>query len=166
MRQLVRRVGGVAAAISIVACAHSGGSASADSARPDSSITAASAGVAAETGRGVTGRARVTGGPQRPPVEPRSSGCGGPAVNVKVAASALDSSSDADATTRAIRAISTDLLAPVRGAVGPPSISPAIRAFRVRITDTSATRRVLARLRSSPKVENVEVDECAVMIGR
>jgi hypothetical protein len=87
-------------------------------------------------------------------------------VNVTVTASALGRSSDATATTRALRALSSDLLAPVRGAVGAPSISPAIRAFRVRITDRSATQRVMAQLRSSPKVENVELDECAVMIGR
>jgi cell division protein FtsX len=108
----------------------------------------------------------VTGGPQRTPVPPRSSGCGGGAVNVTVKASALGSSSGTAATTEALRTISSDLLAPVRGAVGAPSISPAIRAFRVRVTDPSATQRVLAQLRASPKVENVELDDCAVMIKR
>jgi hypothetical protein len=108
------------------------------------------------------GGARVTGGPQRPPVKPRSSGCGGTFVNVTVKASALGSSNDA----AALRAISSDLLAPVRNAVGATSVSPAIRAFRVAINDPSATQRVMAQLRASPRVETVELDECAVMIRR
>jgi hypothetical protein len=195
MRKLLRSVSGVAAAISIAACAQSNGSASADSARGDSAHLAVNARVAADTvtpaarpkvdtappigtvggerkesgsipsaghASSAKGGARVTGGPQRTPVPPRSSGCGGTFVSVTVKASALGSSNDA----AALRAMSSDLLAPVRGAVGPASVSPAIRAFRVKITDPSATQRVMAQLRSSPKVENVELDECAVRISR
>jgi hypothetical protein len=188
-------MGGAAAAISIAACARSNGSASADSAKADSARLVVSTGVAADTiipaatskvdtappigvvgGRtkesgsipsaghasSAKGGARVTGGPQRPPVKPRSSGCGGTFVNVTVKASALGSSNDA----AALRAISSDLLAPVRSAVGATSVSPAIRAFRVAINDPSAAQRVMAQLRSSPKVETVELDDCAVMIRR
>lgn len=128
--------------------------------QPKESGSIPSAGHASSAKGG--GGARVTGGPQRPPVKPRSSGCGGTFVNVTVKASALGSSNDA----AALRAISSDLLAPVRNAVGATSVSPAIRAFRVAINDPSATQRVVAQLRASPRVETVELDECAVMIRR
>jgi hypothetical protein len=198
MRLLARGVGGVAVAVAIVACAQSNGSASADTARSDSSRLVGSAGLSVETQRpaarpvdtappvgtrggerkesgsipsaghaaSARGGARVTGGPQKPPVPPRSSGCGGTAVNVTVKASALGGSPDAEGTMQALRSVSSRILAPVRDAVGAPSISPAIRAFRVPIEDASATQRVLAQLRSSPQVEHVELDDCAVMIKR
>jgi hypothetical protein len=195
MRRLLQGVSGVAAAISIAACTPSNGSASADSMKADSLHLVASPGTAADTitpaaragvdtappagsvgGRpkesgsipsaghasSARGGARVTGGPQRTPVPPRSSGCGGTFVNVTVKASALGSSSDAGR----LRAAASDILAPVRDAVGATSVSPAIRAFRVAIKEPSAAQRVMAQLRASPKVENVELDECAVRINR
>jgi hypothetical protein len=112
------------------------------------------------------GGARVAGGPQRTPVLPRSSGCGGTFVNVIVKASALGNTSNVEGTTLALRTISTTVLAPVRNEVGSVSISPAIRAFRVTVKDPSATRRIAAQLSASPQVENAEADVCEVRIRR
>ena len=85
---------------------------------------------------------------------------------VKLTPASLGNSADMESTTRAMRTVSAELLAPVKGAVGTTSISPAIRTFRVRITDTASTQRVLARMRASPQVESAALDECAVMIRR
>jgi hypothetical protein len=184
---LLRRVSGVMAATLLAACAKPNDSASADSARLDSARVAASVPVVSDTMRPVVtsgvdtappprgttrseavsaGGARVAGGPQRTPVLPRSSGCGGTFVNVTVKASALGSAGDMESITRALRTISNTLLAPVRGEVGRLSISPAIRAFRVAVNDSSAARRVAAQLGASPQVENAEVDTCEVRIRR
>ena len=104
------------------------------------------------------GGARITGGPQRPPAEPRSSGCGGIFVNVTVTASALEGTT--------LERAAADLLAPVRDAVGAPSLSPAIRAFRVQLRDAAAADRAVAQLRASPQVAEAARDGCTRMIGR
>jgi len=104
------------------------------------------------------GDARITGGPGRKPTPPRSSGCGGTFVNVTVKASALSGSTLAQ--------VASDVLAPVRADVGAPSLSPAIRAFRVAVRDPLDVDRVVTRLRASPKVAAVESDGCEKMIER
>jgi len=108
--------------------------------------------------------AHVTGGPQRAPEPPRSSGCGGTFVNVTMKASALRAPEDMKATTAELQAISTRLLAPVQPLVGAIAISPAVRAFRLSVTRPADAQRVVTQLRSSDKVESVELDDCAVRI--
>ncbi len=102
----------------------------------------------------------ASGGPERLPTPPRSSGCGGVHLDVTVKASALAASGDA---TASLRAVSAEVLAPVRGQVGSIQLSPAIRAFRVSVRDSNATPRIMVALKASPKVESVERDVCAVM---
>src|ERR1700716_3165359 len=97
-----------------------------------------------------------SGGPQRPRAEPRSSGCGGTFVTVTVRPPALDAST--------LDRVARDLLAPVRATVGTPSLSPAIRAFRVQVRDAAAADQVVTALRTEPRVENVGRDGCGVMI--
>jgi hypothetical protein len=179
--------GGVAAlgAVLAAACAP-GGRPSADSARMDTTVAAAPAATSsarpatsaspdstaprvgsaekpptdkvvgsAGHASGAAG-ARVTGGPQRQPIPPRSSGCGGTYVNVTVKASALGGTT--------LERVAGEVLAPVRGDVGSPTLSPAIRAFRVSVRDPAAADRVVSRLRASPAVEAAERDPCEKVI--
>ena len=99
---------------------------------------------------------RVTGGPQRPRPEPRASGCGGSFVTVIVKQSALDGTT--------LRRVAEELTASVAGVVGAPSLSPAIRAFRVQVRDSSRAARLVERLRGSSRVESVERDQCGVRV--
>ncbi|HET7187223.1 MAG TPA: hypothetical protein VFI52_03675 [Gemmatimonadaceae bacterium] len=99
---------------------------------------------------------RVTGGPQRPRPEPRASGCGGSFVNVIVTQSALEGTT--------LSRVAEELTASVEGVVGAPSLSPAIRAFRVQVTDSSRAARLVERLRGSSRVESVERDQCGVRV--
>jgi hypothetical protein len=99
---------------------------------------------------------RVTGGPQRPRPEPRASGCGGSFVTVIVKPSALDGTT--------LRRVAEELTASVGGVVGAPSLSPAIRAFRVQVRDSAQATRVVERLRGSSGVESVERDQCGVRV--
>jgi hypothetical protein len=167
-----RRLGQCLAVAGLMAaCTRQGGQPS-DSTARDSSGVASSAPTTDTTARSVgsneppptdkvvgspgrassAGEARVTGGPQRAPTPPRNSGCGGVFVNVTVKSSAI-----ADAS---LEKVASDVLAPVRSEVGAPSLSPAIRAFRVAVRDATAADRVVSRLRSSPQVESVERDAC------
>jgi len=91
--------------------------------------------------------------------------CAGVYLNVTLRAEALNAGTDAAGRERALRDAATRLLAPVRDRVGTPEISPAIRAFRVMVRDTSATTAIAGRLRASPDVENVARDECNVRIS-
>ena len=106
------------------------------------------------------------GGPENARVPAVVVGCARTAVVVKLTSAALGGATDHAAITAAMRRVSAELLAPVRRSVGSTSISPAIRTFRVLITDSSVTRRVLTQLRKSPKVESASLDECAVMNRR
>jgi hypothetical protein len=170
MNTLLRRVSAVAV-VSVVACGQSNGSASADTVRFDSARVAGSAGTPTDTVAPVAapvvhtaptaGTLAITQRTSR-----RVVGCRGQFVNVTIKASALGDGSDAAATTRALRAASSDLLAPVRNETGSISLSPAIRAFRVAAKDSAAAQRVVARLRGSPIVESVEVDRCDATIQR
>lgn len=99
---------------------------------------------------------RVTGGPQRARPEPRSSGCGGSFVTVMVKQSALEGTT--------LARVAEELTASVDGVVGAPSVSPAIRAFRVQVRDSSRAARVVERLRGSSRVESVEPDQCGVRV--
>jgi hypothetical protein len=185
----MRRVLGVIVAVTAVACGVEDRSASRRSALPRDSVSfgpaaaavvaldtassgaAPSAGVRADDGDVVSsqpqattsgGPARKTGGPLKPPVPKRSSGCGGTFVNVTVKESALGSG--VGDKTAALRSVSTQVLAPVRSLVGGPQISPAIHAFRVLVKDPATAPRVVARLKASSQVEDVELDDCAVRI--
>lgn len=104
------------------------------------------------------GGARVTGGPERAPQLPRNSGCGGAYVNVTVKASALEGTT--------LGRVAADLLAPLHGVLGAPSLSPAIRAFRVQLRDGASADRAVTQLRTSSSVATAERDGCAVMIER
>ena len=99
---------------------------------------------------------RVTGGPQRPRPEPRASGCGGSFVNVIVKQSALEGTT--------LGRVAEELTASVGGVVGAPSLSPAIRAFRVQVRDSVEAVRMVERLRGASRVESVERDQCRVML--
>lgn len=99
---------------------------------------------------------RVTGGPQRPRPEPRASGCGGSFVTVIVKQSALEGTT--------LGRVAEELTASDKGVVGAPSISPAIRAFRVQVRDSSQAARVVERLRASSRVESVEREQCGVRV--
>ena len=99
---------------------------------------------------------RVTGGPQRARPEPRASGCGGSFVNVIVRQSALEGTT--------LARVAEELTASVGGVVGTPSLSPAIRAFRVQVRDSAQAERVVQRLRASSRVESVEQDQCGVRV--
>ena len=90
--------------------------------------------------------------------------CAGVYLNVTLRAEALSAGTDAAGRERALRDAATRLLAPVKDRVGSPELSPAIRAFRVLVSDTSATASIAGRLRASPDVENVARDECNVRI--
>lgn len=160
MNMLLRRVGGVATAISITACASSKGSASADSVRLDSTHVAASTAAVPDSLRSGTTVVMDAAQPASTTLPKRTSVCGGPYVNVKIKASALGNSSDAAGTAREMRTISTDLLAPVRAQVGGAAISPAIRTFRVSVHDSSQVQSIMSRLRESPQVERVSADIC------
>ena len=99
---------------------------------------------------------RVTGGPQRARPEPRASGCGGSFVNVIVKQSALEGTT--------LGRVANELTASVGGGAGAPSLSPAIRAFRVQVRDSAQAARVVERLRASPRVESAEQDQCRVRV--
>ena len=99
---------------------------------------------------------RVSGGLQRAHPEPRASGCGGSFVTVIVKQSALEGTT--------LGRVAEELTASVDDVVGAPSISPAIRAFRVQVRDSSQTARVVERLRGSSRVESVEREQCRVML--
>lgn len=99
---------------------------------------------------------RVTGGPQRPRPEPRASGCGGSFVTVIVKPSALEGTT--------LGRVAEQLTASVGGVVGAPSLSPAIRAFRVQVRDSVEAGRIVERLRTSSRVESVEREGCRVML--
>lgn len=99
---------------------------------------------------------RVTGGPQRPRPEPRASGCGGNFVTVIVKQSALEGTT--------LGRVAEELTASAGGAAGAPSLSPAIRAFRVQVRDSVEAVRMVERLRGSSRVESVERDQCRVML--
>ena len=99
---------------------------------------------------------RVTGGPQRPRPEPRASGCGGSFVNVIVKQSALEGTT--------LGRVAEELTASVGGVVGAPSLSPAIRAFRLQVRDSVEAVRTVERLRGSSRVESVERDQCGVRV--
>jgi hypothetical protein len=98
----------------------------------------------------------VPGGPQRPRPEPRASGCGGSFVTVIVKQSALEGTT--------LGRVAEELTASDEGVVGAPSISPAIRAFRVQVRDSAQAGRMVERLRASSRVESVEQDQCRVML--
>lgn len=115
--------------------------------------TAAPAGV---TGPDTTPASRVTGGPQRARPEPRASGCGGSFVTVIVKPSALEGTT--------LARVANELTASDEGVVGAPSLSPAIRAFRVQVRDSAQAARMVDRLRASSRVESVEQDRCGVMV--
>ena len=99
---------------------------------------------------------RVTGGPQRPRPEPRASGCGGSFVTVIVKQSALEGTT--------LGRVAEELTASVDGVLGAPSLSPAIRAFRVQVRDSSRAARLAEQLRGSSRVESVEKDQCGVRV--
>ena len=99
---------------------------------------------------------RVTGGPQRARPEPRASGCGGSFVTVIVTQSALEGTT--------LGRVAEELTASDKGVVGAPSLSPAIRAFRVQVTDSSRAAHLVERLRGSSRVESVERDQCRAML--
>lgn len=99
---------------------------------------------------------RVTGGPQRPHPEPRASGCGGSFVTVIVRQSALEGTT--------LGRVAEALTASVGGVVGAPSLSPAIRAFRVQVRDPAQAARMVEQLRGSSRVESVEQDQCGVRV--
>ena len=103
-----------------------------------------------------TPASRVTGGPQRARPEPRASGCGGRFVTVIVKQTALEGTT--------LGRVADELTASVGGVVGAPSLSPAIRAFRVQVSDSSRAARLVERLRGSSRVESVERDQCAVRV--
>jgi hypothetical protein len=113
--------------------------------------------------KSATGGARVTGGPERTPIPPRSSGCGGTFIVVTLTPAAVAGGGDA---TVALRQASSEVLAPVRDQVGSASLSPAVRAFRVSVKDPAAASGIVTRLRASPRVASATVDECAVRIER
>jgi hypothetical protein len=91
--------------------------------------------------------------------------CAGVYLNVTLRAEALNAGSDAESRERALRDAATRLVAPVKDRVGTPELSPAIRAFRVVVRDTSATTSIAERLRASPDVEDVVRDACNVRIS-
>ena len=99
---------------------------------------------------------RVTGGPQRPRPEPRASGCGGSFVTVIVRQSALEGTT--------LGRVAKELTSSGGCVVGAPSLSPAIRAFRVQVRDSVEAVRMVERLRGSSRVESVERDQCGVML--
>lgn len=112
--------------------------------------------------KSATGGARVTGGPERTPIPPRSSGCGGTFVVVTLKPGALAEGDE----TAGMRTASREVLAPVRDQVGSASLSPAIRAFRVSVRNPANASRIVRQLRASSKVQSATVDECAVRIER
>ena len=124
-----------------------------DTITPDARETAAPVVV---TRADMTPAPRVTGGPQRPRPEPRGSGCGGSFVNVIVKQSALEGTT--------LARVAEELTASVDGVAGAPSLSPAIRAFRVQVRDSSRAVRLVERLRGSSRVESVERDQCGVRV--
>jgi len=99
---------------------------------------------------------RVSGGPQRPRPEPRASGCGGSFVTVIVKQSALEGTT--------LARVADELTASEKGVVGAPSLSPAIRAFRVQVRDSAQAARIVERLQASSRVESVERDQCGVRV--
>ena len=99
---------------------------------------------------------RVTGGPQRARPEPRASGCGGNFVTVIVKQSALEGTT--------LARVAQELVGQTPGVVSAPSLSPAIRAFRVQARDPVEAGRMVDRLRASARVESVERDQCRVML--
>jgi hypothetical protein len=90
-------------------------------------------------------------------------------VNVIVRAAALGAATDPAAVERALRDLAARLLAPLRDRVVADSIdvSPAIRALRVAVRDSTAVAGVVAELARHPDVEAAEPDECVARpIGR
>ena len=65
-----------------------------------------------------------------------------------------------------LRAISAELLAADRGSVTQVDLSPAIRTFRVHLTDSATAARVVTRLRAAAGVEHVSIDDCSLHIQR
>ena len=131
--------------------------ASRDSTPPSRAGTAAAA-------RGVP--SGTTGGRRADSASGRGgASCAGVYLNVTVRAGALGAGTDAAARERALRDVAARVLAPVRAQVGTPELSPAIRAFRVLVRDTTATASILARLRASPDVDDVARDACSVRIS-
>ena len=99
---------------------------------------------------------RVTGGPQRPRPGPRASGCGGSFVTVIVKQSALEGTT--------LGRVAEELSSSSGGVVGAPSLSPAVRAFRVQVRDSVEAVRMVERLRGASRVESVEQQQCRVML--
>ncbi|MDB4898418.1 MAG: hypothetical protein JWN53_226 [Gemmatimonadetes bacterium] len=95
---------------------------------------------------------------------PRSLGCGGIFVSVIVKRAALGAQTDIAASTRALRALADELLAPVHAVVQHTDLSPAIRTFRVTVADSAAAARVLAAMRASARVETAQRDGCEAMM--
>jgi hypothetical protein len=174
-----RRRAAILLALSLAACARPSGSgadttsaaaspsAAPAQAAPTSAGTIPDGGTTADAGVVPTRAdttARGAGGPRLPRIVPRSSGCGGPFVSVIVNPSALGAQTDVAASTHALRALSEELLAPVRSLVRRTEISPAIHAFRVTVTDSVAAERVIAALRGSPRVAVARRDGCEAMM--
>lgn len=126
--------------------------------------TTADAGVVTHHPDTTTAVSRGAGGPLRPPTVPRSNGCGGTFVSVIVKPAALPAQTDMAASTRALRALADELLAPVHAVVRRTEISPAIHTFRVTVTDSVAAERVIAAMGASPNVETARRDGCEAMM--
>ena len=142
--------------VASVACATNDGRSSAtvrDTMPPASRETTVPAVV---TRADTTPTPRVSGGPQRARPEPRASGCGGLFVNAIVKQSALEGTT--------LARVAEELVGSAPGVIGAPSLSPAIRAFRVQVRDSVRAERVVERLRASSRVESAERDQCRVRV--
>ncbi|MDB4874659.1 MAG: hypothetical protein JWM41_1105 [Gemmatimonadetes bacterium] len=65
-----------------------------------------------------------------------------------------------------MRAATDRVLAPIEPVVVKVDVSPAIRAFRVQLSDTATIDRVADRIRSSASVEDVSPDDCSMHVQR
>jgi len=65
-----------------------------------------------------------------------------------------------------LRAIAEEILSGDRGLVTGIDVSPAIRAFRVHLTDTASVERVMQHIRAAAGVVDVSPDDCSMRIQR
>ena len=99
-------------------------------------------------------------------VPPRAtlSRCGSRLVNVTLRQSAFAARSPL--TESDVRRVAESVLMPIRANVLDLVVSPAIRAVRIRISDTASVDRVMRSIRASPSVEDVSPDDCSLRIQR
>ena len=102
--------------------------------------------------------------PVASPLPATGSLCGARLLNVTLRRSAF---APRDGLTEAaVRRVAEAVVMPIRASVLDLVVSPAIRAVRIRISDTASVERVITRIRASPSVEDVSPDDCSIRIQR